>query len=229
MMNEQNAHCRHVLDLLGVNLWAKTTTTIHSLPAVAFDRFNQKSSVGLDGLASVNQPSQPSDVVYDVMDGVNEADQSDKMEVLDWQEVATNISTKHDADISYEVEGIRAGKWVLIADVSTSSREERLVWMSLKSALSCWAKDCGCFFDFHRISYPMSDELSSTPTLAQICFDGFVLRLQMLEEFSEQVILLNDLNEYITHQSKIDKEIPTLAVITKDASRKKQLWQLITT
>ncbi|MDO4440661.1 MAG: hypothetical protein Q4B81_00575 [Moraxella sp.] len=250
-INEQSVHCRHVLNLLGVNLWAQTTTATQSLPVMSFDRFNQSSvhknlpqpilsaksqtkiqtkiQAKPEKLAQFNQTAdRPQDLTQMLLlTDAKSADSSTNQETASPQ-TTTNPIALQDMSIGYEMEGVRAGDWVLVADVSSSSRDELSVWVSLKSALSRWATAHDKPFETHHISYPVSDELPSTPSLAQRCFDGFVLRLQIAGGFSDKVILLNEPNECITHQDKTTIKVPTLAMMTQDTDTKKQLWQLIT-
>lgn len=139
---------------------------------------------------------------------------------------STPDQTKTDTPIKYELEGIRVGDWVLMVDVVTTQHEERSIWLSLKSAMSNWATQNEQLFGTHRISYPMNDEMKVSPTLAQKCLDGFVLRLQMLGDFTQKVAFLNVLPDGVDYFGET-MPLPSLTQMNDDGNLKKLLWQQV--
>lgn len=128
--------------------------------------------------------------------------------------------------ITYELDGVRVGEWVLVVDVGVIGREEQSVWMSLKSALSTWADEHKVNFHTHHIRYPMSDELVVSQSLAQKCFDGFVLRLQMMGDFTQKVAFLSALVDDVDYFGE-SVALPMLSQMTQNPSDKKVLWRQV--
>lgn len=128
--------------------------------------------------------------------------------------------------ITYELDGVRVCEWVLVVDVGVIGREEQSVWMSLKSALSTWADEHKVNFHTHHIRYPMSDELVVSQSLAQKCFDGFVLRLQMMGDFTQKVAFLSALVDDMDYfgESVI---LPLLSQMVQNPNEKKRLWRQV--
>lgn len=130
------------------------------------------------------------------------------------------------ADIRYELEGVRAGEWILVADVAQMNTDEQSIWLSLKSALVTWADQYGQPCGEHRLSYPMSDELPGSPDLAQKCLDGFVVYLQMLDAFTQKVAFLNDVPDGVDYFGEV-VDLPSLKQMAHDVTFKKALWQQV--
>lgn len=131
------------------------------------------------------------------------------------------------AVIGYELDGMRVGEWVLVVDVGVIGREEQSVWVSLKSALSTWADTHKVNFHTHHIRYPMSDELMVSQSLAQKCFDGFILRLQMMGDFTQKVAFLSALVDDVDYFGE-SVVLPLLSQMVHNPSEKKRLWQQVT-
>lgn len=222
----------HLLDLLGVTRWVTDITPTQVITQESYHRFDDTfetlvdiapSSVVSEGSAPVAVPS-----VADVTPSTGTDDVSVRAVTTD--AIASPEPTMAIDDvpkIAYELEGVRVGAWILIADMMLLSQDERSVWASLKSALSVWCAEREINFGAHRLGYPMNDELNHSQALAQKCLDGFVLRLQMLGDFSQKVAFLSELCDGVDYFGE-SVSLPTLAQMSQDKQYKKQLWQQIT-
>lgn len=221
----------HLLNLLGVTRWVTDITPTQVITQESYHRFDDvfetlvdiASSVVSEGSAPVAAPS-----VADVTPSTGTDDVSVRAAATD--AIASPEPTMAIDDvpkIAYELEGVRVGAWILIADMMLLSQDERSVWASLKSALSVWCAEREINFGAHRLGYPMNDELNHSQALAQKCLDGFVLRLQMLGDFSQRVAFLSELCDGVDYFGE-SVSLPTLAQMSQDKQYKKQLWQQIT-
>ena len=245
---------RHILSLIGIRQWGQLSTPVVQVRSLV-DRFseddkhikskhNEIQEVQAEPNSAIIPPANPmvvddemciKSVVTEPSKLINNTHQS----INSAQNTLSNIdeaSTAQSADlsstaISYVLEGIRVGEWVLLADISLIGDGEKLVWASLKTALSKWASERNTFFSVESIRYPMNDDLGNSPVLAQKCLDGFILRLRMMGEITKfdqvKLAFLSELSDGVDYFGEV-QTLPQLLEMHQDANAKKQLWQTVT-
>lgn len=239
----------NILQQLGISLWVEKDTPSILTSWHHTDRYHRTMMVMPacqdDDVAAIHshhealkdeaQASSPMTISLDKARPVNDDINSCVIDkALPNPQQHAHHATVHDEaddglisdDIKYELEGVRVSNWILMADVTQMSQEERSIWTSLKSALSEWANKNRQLFAAHRINYPMNEELQNLPILAQKCLDGFIMRLQMLGEFTHQVAFLNDLPDGVDYFGEM-QILPTLMQMNHDVMLKKSLWQKV--
>ena len=245
---------RHILSLIGIRQWGQLSTPVVQVRSLV-DRFaendkhikskhNEIQEVQAETNSAIIPPANPmvvddemciKSVVKEPSKLINNTHQS----INSAQNTPSNIdeaSTAQSTDlpstaISYVLEGIRVGDWVLLVDISLIGDEEKLVWASLKTALSKWASERKAFFSVESIRYPMNDDLGNSPTLAQKCLDGFILRLRMMGDITKfdqiKLAFLSELSDGVDYFGEV-QTLPQLLEMHQDANAKKQLWQTVT-
>lgn len=137
---------------------------------------------------------------------------------------------EHSAEIKFFLQGVRCGRWVLMADVLAMSREEQSLWESLKNALSTQALRQTMVYFYREIHYPLVKNefrLDEGLNPAQYTFDGFVIGMSMSDEASlaVQMAFLTDIPVGIHTHSLV--ELPLISQMLQDASLKRILWRQI--
>ena len=246
---------RHILSLMGIRQWGQLSTPVVQVRSLV-DRFaeddkhiksmqNEIQEVQAEPNSVLIPPAKPvvvddemciKSVVKEPSKLINNTHQSINSAQNTPSNIIDEVSTAQSADlsstaISYVLEGIRVGEWVLLADISLIGDEEKLVWASLKTALSKWASERKAFFSVESIRYPMNDDLGNSPTLAQKCLDGFILRLRMMGDITKfdqiKLAFLSELSDGVDYFGEV-QILPQLLEMHQDANAKKQLWQTVT-
>lgn len=245
---------RHILNLIGIRQWGQLSTPTAQVASLAdrfmkdAKRFDSKSDDIRQDQDEPNPPltthensvvvddnTQITSVVQEPNKSINNTQQSKnpaQSTLLNIDEVSTAQSADLSSTaISYVLEGVRAGEWVLLVDMTLMGDEEKLVWASLKTALSKWAAERKALLSVESIRYPMSDDLENSPALAQKCLDGFILRLRMMGDITKfdqvKLAFLSELSDGVDYFGEV-QTLPQLLVMHEDSNAKKQLWQSVT-
>ncbi len=155
--------------------------------------------------------------------------------VISVHETPSADSSYGQAETKFFLQGVRFGRWVLMVDMLTMSRDEQSLWQSLKNALSSQSvlQSITCFY--REIHYPLIKNefrLDAALNPAQYTFDGFVIGMSMSENTSQlvQVVFLTDtptgIHTHITNATP-SAQLPTIGQMLQDKSLKKTLWQQV--
>lgn len=133
-------------------------------------------------------------------------------------------------DISFALQGVRFGQWVLIVDMLLMSRDEQSLWQSLKNALSNQADHQPITAFYREIGYPLvKNEFRSDVGLnpAQYTFDGFVIGLCVSSGHHQavQVAFLTDTPAGVIAQTA--QTLPSIHQMMTSPALKKQFWQTV--
>lgn len=239
---------RHVLNLIGICQWRGINTPIISIthPCDRFGMDNKpinpvydlknQSDVNINLISSKNNETKSALIKEKLPDRAN----AKPYELLRTKKsVSTNIDKIDIAmpddhapiSISYVLEGVRVGGWVLVVDISILEYDEKLIWASLKVALSNWASNHNIFFLAESLRYPLGDDLDRSAVLAQKCLDGFVMRLCMAGDVTNfemvKLAFLSDLSDGINcFNNKV--ALPHLSEMHQNNQAKLTLWHAIT-
>lgn len=135
--------------------------------------------------------------------------------------------------ICFWLQGVRFGRWVLMADILLMNPEGRSIWQSLINALNAQSAQQSLTFFYREIRYPLVKNefrLDEGLNPAQYTFDGFMmgfsaigLHAHMNSSSVLQVAFLTDVPAGIVTQTLA--QLPTVSQMAADTSLKKMLWQ----
>lgn len=235
-------HHHHILALIGICHWVKPTTPIVQVTN-ACDRFLSLDALHIDrAICASGKSQQVQDINLDIKPKQQEYENTSlppkQIDKTPKHKIGDLLPNKQQncptpptmPTISYVLDGVRVGNWVLIVDMGLIGHDEQQIWTSLKSALSTWAAAQKTLFLVDTICYPMNETLGSSPALAQKCLDGFIARLLMADDTAPDMLktaFLSDLNESVDYFGEL-ANLPNLYQMKQDAMTKKILWQAVT-
>lgn len=237
-MNDMAIWSRHMLARLDVGLWANRSCHTQKIPTMP-DGFGNPRLCHLIARHKSSQASQapPQNTAppLPVMPKTAKQD-TQTHDVPIMAEPAVITPTLSDeplptpkADVRFDMQGIRYGRWVLMADVLGLDDELASIWHSLKNALANHATHQQMNYVVHEVCYPMintdSDYREHHDLLpADAVFWGFLFGLGA--DNDTWVACLTPLPDVDTTQQF--KQLPTLLQMLADPKLKKQLWATIT-
>ncbi|MDO4895928.1 MAG: hypothetical protein Q3971_01090 [Moraxella sp.] len=242
-MNDVTIQSRHILARLGVGLWAGRVCHTQKIPTVP-DGF---SNPRLHHLITRHKPSRTNQTPP--QDTANPPPRPPPLPVV--PKIIEQDTHTHDVPIvqpavitpplpdeppptlkvgvRFYLQGIRYGRWVLMADILGLDDELVSIWHSLKNALANHAIRQQINYVAHEAHYPMinadSDYREHHDLLpADAVFWGFLFGLGADDGIG--VACLTPLPDVVTEQQF--KQVPTLSQMHANPTLKKQLWAMIT-
>lgn len=145
--------------------------------------------------------------------------------------VSQNTTPK--ANIKFRLDGIRFGRWALMADLLLLDDEMMATWESLKQAITRHATTHAIPHHSHEAEYPMintDNDYKEHRFLmpADGVFWGFLFGLGLEDNVSFGCLsaLPDGVPDAFIHRPLVD--LPTLEHLVKNTNLKKQLWEKIT-
>lgn len=242
--NSRHIQNRHILSMMGVAWWVNKDQQTHALSPMADRLVNPRLS---HLLPTTNNKEVSDKPVYNTQPAVVDAqNQSSVVKTLAKTRPTTPSFTKEqdvpktsdidkeksvsnaDKKLEYEMQGVRFGCWLLVADMTMMDSEARFLWASLLQALTTHAQKTNLLYHSHQIHYPLlqDDNTHHSLMLANQTFLGFVYRLLFVGELEIEkvkVVFLTALPEGVNYPKHIH-HLPSIDDMLNNPQLKKQLW-----
>lgn len=141
-----------------------------------------------------------------------------------------NETTANAPEIRYQLQAIRYGDWVILADDLQMTIATRALWLSLSQALAKQAQANEQLFFIRKLNYPLSGDdeyAAATPAneaLALASFEGLLFGLTAGESLS--MACVTPLLELLSKNKKF-ATLPSLAQMAQEATLKRQFWEKV--
>lgn len=257
-MNPSLTQSRHILTHLGITLWANRSCATQKVPAMS-DGFNPRLRHLLrhppkDDHPPQNLPPTPDRTSEPVPTPVPEPTPKPSGDQVSQAPAHAHIvptkpiklpppakpvapkttstpvvAVPEVASVTFHLQGIRYGSWVLMADLYGLDDELMSMWQSLKHALAQHAKNHQRAYDVHEVRHPMTqDDYPEHQHLlpAEGVFLGFLFKLQAGDD--DIIASLTPLPTLKQIEQQNLQNVPTLAQMAENTALKNVLWGMMT-
>ncbi|MDO4699650.1 MAG: hypothetical protein Q4A69_03040 [Moraxella sp.] len=243
MKHDDNNQKRHILSMMGVAWWVNKRHKTQTVPPMA-DRLvnprishllpaaNQKPQADNDtnnARPIVRAQKKPALVNADLpkKPAPPPKQKNKQKDPRSYQALPQRPTDGADNKIEYQMQGVRFGHWVLVADMTLMDSEARFLWSSLTQALGVQAQSAAVLYHCHQTHYPLlPDAEHHSLALARQTFLGFMLRLLFFGGVNIQevkVAFLTPLTAGVDYTKHVH-HLPSIDEMLKNPQLKKQLW-----